>query len=566
MENEKLQIDKIDYYIRLVLKQRWCVIIPFCIAMVVGIFLSLTMPNVYSASNLILVIPRQVPDKYVPDVLATDVQQRIATIRQQIMSQSNLEKLIDQLKLFSGDEYRGMYLIDKIDVLRKNTEVKVTKSGDGKGINSFTIEYKGGDPQQVMQVVNSLADSFINESVKIMESEVIETNKFLDEELKTMRGKLNEIERSIEEYRQKHIGELPEELNSNLTTITRFQEQMSEKEQSMRDAKYRLATIEDRIAFLRSNRPSFDRPAIPSMPNVPDTGSKTTPVSSELDQLRQALNQAMTRYTDKHPDVVRLKSMIALRENMAPPAPKDTDASGATDAAQASASYAQAVQQQAYQSEQQKYQLAFEKAMFDLDVQQKEIKREIDDYKKEMDRLTQEIQQYQKRVENTPKIKHEIGAMERIYENLQQQYDHFRNRKMDSDIAVNMGRDQKGEKVRVLDSARRPQKPISPDIRIILAACVAIGLGIGGGIIFLVDYFDNTLKIPEEVESIYKIPMLATIPDLVSGKDRMRQRLNHAFTLVSLMVAFLLFSVMGVFAIKGVDKTVAFAKKLMTLA
>jgi len=549
MDDKEKLAAQIDYYVRLVLKKRWFIIIPFCLSMLVGIYLALTLPKIYSASNLILVVPKSVPDRYVPTVLETDVQDRINTIKQQIMSRSNLERLIEELELFSGPEHQNMYLVDKVENIRRNTTVNVTKSRSG--IDSFTIEYRAQDPQKVMQVVNRLADSFINESVKIMENEIIDTNLFLEDELANLNKRLKEVEASIQEYRKAHMGELPEELSSHLSTINRLQEQLNGKQENLRDARNRIAALEDRIAFVKSNADS-----LASLPNsTPDAGPAKEPKLSDLEKLRLTLKGLKTKYTDQHPDIVRIKAAIAQLETGG--AESGIDSSRPRGIQMMRAEDGRPDREQALLS------ANMEQVQFDLTAQYNDLKREIAIYNSDIRKIESEIEHYQKRVENIPKVKHELLALERVHANVQGQYNRFLERKLESDIAVNMERKQKGQKFRVLDSARLPQKPVSPDIKRLLIMCLAAGLGIGCGIIFLLDYADNTLRLPANIEPTFGVPVLAILPKKIERRDRIMHRINQGFSAVSITVGGILLSIMVVFALKGVERTVEMVKKLI---
>ena len=91
----------IGYYLTLVSRRRWFIIVPFCLAVIVGMALVFKLPKIYEASTMILVQPQRVPEKMVASVVDSDIENRISTLSQQIMSRSNLERVIDQFKLFS---------------------------------------------------------------------------------------------------------------------------------------------------------------------------------------------------------------------------------------------------------------------------------------------------------------------------------------------------------------------------------------------------------------------------------------------------------------------------------
>jgi len=296
---EKSDTIKIDYYLGLVLKHRWLLIIPFCIAMVVGMYLAIKLPKIYEARTLILVMPQRVPTNFVKSIVTTDLDSRISTISEQILSRSNLEKIIEKHGLFSGPNYSGMFLEDKVDALRKSIVVKVNKGRQGS--NAFSISYRGSHPKTVMEVTNRLAGSFIGENLKVREAQAVGTSDFLADELKTKRQGLEEVEQKLREYRRQYMGELPEQLDANLRMLERLQTQLNTQEKTLRDEKSRLAVIENQIEGNRK---------ILAESRETDTVSEEGDVLS-LEMLKAQLNTLKSNYTDRHPDVIKLKTQIA---------------------------------------------------------------------------------------------------------------------------------------------------------------------------------------------------------------------------------------------------------------
>jgi len=287
---------KIDQYLEIVLRRRWLIIIPFCLSMMAGIYLALTLPKYYSAETLILVQPQRVPSSYVRSIVSTDLDSRLSTLSQQIMSRTNLENIINEFELFHGPDFENMFMEDKVSSMRKRIKVKLTRAR--RGADAFSISFKGKDPEKVMKVANALATYFIDENLKVREAQAIGTSDFLQDELAVMRGKLEDVEKALREYRKKYMGELPEQLDSNLRILDRLQENLSEKQQSLREARASLAEL----LKMRQQTQVIQTPD--GMVHV------ETPVSS-LDQLKKRLADLENRYTDLHPDVIRLKNRIA---------------------------------------------------------------------------------------------------------------------------------------------------------------------------------------------------------------------------------------------------------------
>ena len=85
-----------------------------------------------------------------------------------------------------------------------------------------------------MEVTNALASYFIDENLKVRESQALGTNIFLQEELTSTRKRLQVIEETLGNYRTRHMGELPEQLQANLTILAKSQEQLIEKQKNLR--------------------------------------------------------------------------------------------------------------------------------------------------------------------------------------------------------------------------------------------------------------------------------------------------------------------------------------------
>ena len=528
--SEKADTIKIDYYLGLVIKQRWLLIIPFCIAMAVGMYLAIKLPKIYAAKTLILVMPQRVPSNYVKSIVTTDLNSRISTISEQILSRSNLEMIIEKFDIFSDPKYSGMFLEDKVNALRESIEVKVNKNRQDS--NAFSISFRGSHPKTVMDVTNRLAASFIDENLKVREAQAVGTSDFLAAELKTKRQRLEEVEQKLREYRRQYMGELPEQLDANLRMLERLQSQLNQREKTLRDDKSRLAVIENQIGenrkILAENRAAG---------TVSDENDE---VSLEL--LKAQLATLKSNYTDRHPDVIKLRARIAdLEANYKAGEPSSSGES------QVNVRGAPALQ-------------LVSNTLNEMMRQRGELSDEIKNITLEITELKQQLKEYQQRVESTPKREQELMTFKRDYANTQDSYNSLLNRKLEAEIAVNMEKKQKGEQFRIIDLAALPRKPVSADMRKLFLLSVAAGLGLGGGLIFLLDFLNPSLKQPKDYETHLGLTVLATIPKLLSPKDKILRRLNRGLTAVSLIFAAALTAGFGLMILRGVEPMLAFVR------
>jgi polysaccharide chain length determinant protein (PEP-CTERM system associated) len=509
--------------IEIAIRRRWILVIPFLFAMILGIALSLELPRIYSAGTLILVEPQRVPQNYVQSIVTMDTNERITTISQQVKSRTNLEKIINEFKLFSEPKHENMLWEDKLESLRKRIAINITRARGGA--DAFSITFSGRDPVNVAQVSNTLASYFIDENLKVREEYAVGTSDFLQSELASMRKRLEEVEQSYKEYRERHMGELPEQLQSNLRILERYQEELKDKYGILRDLRNSLVVLQ--------NQPQFDWSEQELL-----TESFTEPLEvSDVGPLQQQLEELLTRYTDKHPDVVRLKKRIDELEEKEQEAMEEIKPEGPTED-----------------------EITTPEIGFMPDFQGEEIKREIKKLESDIRNIEKQVQLYQSRIENTPKREQELLSLKRDYQNIQTTYDSLLKRKLESEIAVNMEKKQKGEQFRIIDRAKIPEKPTKPDMRKIFIMIIALGLGSGGGIVFLLEYMDNSFRKSEDIEKYLKIPVLATVPVVVQPRDKTLQKANHAAFMMTTMISLLLFVGFGALAFKGVQPTIQFFK------
>jgi polysaccharide chain length determinant protein (PEP-CTERM system associated) len=516
--------------IEIFLRRRWWIIIPFCLSMIVGIGLAFMLPKMYKAETLVLIEPQKVPTDYVQSVVTTDTDSRLEAISRQILSRSNLERIMRDFNLYTGPEYDTMYMEDKVADLKERISVELIRREipGYRGITNayaFMITFEGKEPEKVMKVTNALASYYIDENLRLRETEAVGTSAFLEGELNSIREELAANEEKQKEYREKYMGELPEQLGSNMSMLTRLEEQLKAKQANLLDAKNKLAMIMNQIsegAFL------FGQGAV-----VTGDGRIISDVeqSISLEQAKEMLSYLQSRYTENHPDIIRIKKIISDLEQ------KKNDKGT---------------------SEGSKYIPPNAK----MEVEQ--LKVNINTLTADISRLQSEIRGYEKRIENTPAREQEMSSLQRDYQNLKSTYDLLLNKKLESEVSVSMEKKQKGQQFQVLDTARLPQKPSFPNMKILFLLCLAAGPNIGLGLVFLLEYLNTSFRSPKDIESYLGVPVLATVPIIYDRKDKISKKLNQVFSIFSIMISCVLVSAFAVLSFYGVDQSMELLDKFIT--
>ncbi len=512
---------KPDELFKIVLRRQWFIIIPFCLSMLIGSYLAITLPRKYRAETFILVEPQGVPPNYVKPIVSTEVHDRIKIISQQIMSRSNLKVIVNEYKLFSAPDQVNMSIEDKIQSMKERIEVNLPRMRRGENLDAFSISFEGHHPEEVMKIANALADYFISQNLKARESQGLGTSKFLETELYKKKKELEKIEEALKQYKQKYMGELPEQIDTNLRILDRLKEQIQNKQAT-------IMSIRSNLVILHYQQPAFESKAIDNsiFTNSPDEWvdiHKDDP--DNLSLLKEQLKQRKFRYTDRHPDVVRIKKVIAKIESK-----KEQESE--PDIAE---------------------------------IQGKELNNEINQLKAGLYTLNKEIIKYQERIENTPKREQELLSLQRDYQNMSDSYGSLLKRKLEAEIAVNMEDQQKGEQFRILDYARLPAKPESPDMLKLFLITLAMGMGVGCGLIYLIEYFDTSFRSSEDIESGLGIPVYAILPIIYNIEDLKKQKVDQFLRVLSITISFVLFFGFAVLIFKGAEQTMEVVSRFITM-
>jgi polysaccharide chain length determinant protein (PEP-CTERM system associated) len=495
-------------YLEIGLRRKWYIIIPLTLCVLVSFGVYKYLPKVYRATTLILVQPQRVPESYVQTTITDSVAGRLSTIGQEILSRTRLEKVIQEFNLYS-DMRKALSLEEVVENMRKAIEVKVqTNPQNDRTQNSFSISFEGEDPKTVMMVTNKLASLFIEENLKVRESQAEGTAEFLSKELVEMDERLKQKENLIRNFKERSMGQLPQQLDANLRTLERLQQQLQTASENLRAAEDRNMLLQNQIEQLkmRGQLSVSHRDPGSGTEELARQGIPEDPLIAQLNNLKRELASAQSKYKDTHPDVIDLKKKIANLEvkvkklfesqeaDRAGTGMSEESLSGFTLDPNTARLIAQHTEQ--YNS----------------------AKLEAKRLKEEIKNLKEQIGIYQKRIEDTPKREQEIALLTRDYDLLKTNYQSLMEKKIQAQMAENLERKQQGEQFKILDPARIPEKPVKPDRKKILLMGVAIGLVAGLGLVWFRESMDQSFHAISDLEEYLGIPVIATIPNLIEER------------------------------------------------
>jgi len=462
------------------------------------------MPSVYRSGTLILVEEPTVPQQFVVSNIAGNLQDRLDSITQQILSRTRLLHIIDSQNLYAKD--RPRYSPDElVDRMRKDIEIELVRSPDREQLTSFNIYYSSPDPRVAQQVTSELTNLFITENLEVRQEQSENTTQFLSSQLEDARQTLAQQEEKVREFKEKHLGELPSQLQSNLQILSGYQSQLHAEEDALERAKQQNVYLESLLNQYRTaQRTGKTSDAAPG--GLPA-------LDQELDRLKAQLADLRSHYTDRHPDVRKVEEQIAQDEKIKQQMLADLKANSASAAHGSDA------------PPQDSGEIKDPTPVAELQSQLKVNQIEIANRQRSIDGLKTDIAAYQARLNQAPVMEQQLADLTRGYDQSRATYDSLLAKKNDSEMATNLERRQQGEHFRILDPPSLPLKPYSPDRMKLSGIGLFVGLALGFSFSAAREILDGRIYSEEEFRKLVPSNILCEIPNIdTPAEARSKQR------------------------------------------
>ena len=465
-------------YLEILYKMRIHFLTVFFVISAIVTIASYFMQKAYISKTLILIERQNVLKDIVNQGSFNDeVRSRIQTFKEMIVSTSNLIDIIKKLDL--DVNFKGLGSLEKlINKMRGNINVTV------KGINLFEISYEDENPNISMSVTRALADNFIESSLRESRSETYSAFDFINNQLEQYKNNLEKSEVILRAFKEKHLDELPGEVNANLSKLSNY-------ETALADAKLAL-----NIAMLKRNK--LMEQLEKEKPFVDVFGDEET----RLNFLQNQLKGLLFNYTDKYPEVVRIKKEIEkIKKHMDSKDNKETS-------------------EQVLNPETAMPNPSYQKLKEDLGA----IEIEIMALQSRLKEFQQKAEEYLEKAQSVPQQEEELTRITRDYSVNEQIYQMLLKRLQEARITKELQADERNEKFRIVDPARVPTNPVKPNRARIILLGLLLGVAGGIGIIILREYFDHSIRDLNDAKEFFQIPIIGTIPTMLSENGIKREK------------------------------------------
>jgi polysaccharide biosynthesis transport protein len=481
----------IDQYLNILWRRRWYAIITaILIASGASVYIW-RMPNIYKSEARLLVEAPFVSEDYVRPIVRSSPGDRIIAIREQIASRTFLERIVEQFQYGGFGAQPDFVMEDAVRYIRKQIGIDITSE------NTFLISFTSSDPQIARDVTKRLAEELIRSNTASRMDKALATDQFLDEQLRQASQNLSAQEDKIKQFKTAHLGELPEQADSNVNVLSGLYGQLNSAENALQQILQQQKILEFKVQTqknitLLQNASKSDAQVKPHKGDDPNAA-----VKAELAAKKALRSELLQKYTLIHPDVDTVTAQIQQLE-------QKLKESGPADATEQTASQSSTKidNEKNFASDQ-----ALEAYKFESDG----IKSQIDKREKEKNEIQRQIKLYQARLNQAPALEQQLAALVREEEALKQQYTNLVNKKFGSGMAATMETDKKNETYKIIDQPSLPTKPESPNRAQYLLMALGASLVLGICAAFGRELLDSTIGSEEEAAAVLNLPVLVSV-------------------------------------------------------
>ena len=473
----------VEDYLAILKRRWWLIALPAVIFPILGYVYTFFVTPQFVSQTLVIIQQQEVPEDYVKPLVSEDIDSRIASMREQILSRSSLEPILLKYNLYGNEK---MSMDDRIDLVRTNIGIKAIHSDIARsnGLPGFFITFKTSDAHTAQSVCDEIRALFITQNLRARTNAVEDTTNFLQSQRDEAKSVLDDQAKRLADFQRQYAGRLPGDTATNVNILNTLSTQLQSGTEQLSTMESNKTLLESVIAQQQSQTSSSPTGTIAQSPQTQQI---------ELDRLLAEQAELKSHYTDANPDVKNNARKIEdLRQQMArtaaapPPAPAPAASTPVINRADSA-------------------------VVMENKTRLRALNDAIALKRKEADNLTQQIRRYQAAVESTPQVEEEFKSLTRDNQAAQANYDQLSAKMNQSKMATDLESRQQGEQFKTLDPANLPDGPIYPRKPVFVLGGLGAGLALGLVIVAIIEYKDTALRSERDVWAFTQLPTLAVI-------------------------------------------------------
>ena len=482
-------------YLRVIKNHKWLVIVPIVLCVILAAALCQLLPKTYRSSTLVYFEAQKV--RYVKGVDAPEsagaekpdaaLAARVEAMKEVLYKRELLTQVAEEFHLYGYDKQTATPDKDNSVASRLRNKVEI----DPKDAPLLKVSFTDAEPTVAREVMARLADLFVQESTNARNVITQSSTEFIQHELDILKVQLQTKERALAEFKQSHLGQLPEQMESNVRAIDRLESEGMSQQEMEKALNLRLESVDKAIREYED--PTSD---------VGSTGASRDPRVARIKELERKLAGFLSAYRETYPDVAIVRNEIKKLQTMTTADYiaifVDQETSEVGDLKQGTRKLADPYKRE-------------------LLKQREDILREKELGRLRQSRIASDIKKYESRIEGTTVHQQEFMSIQRDYENLRANYQSLLEKKLAVGMAGDLDQKRQGTQMRIVDPASMPSWPEKPNLMLVMFGGLAVGCALGFGSAFGIEIMRRGYVSAEEIEIALGLPVLAAISQFESA-------------------------------------------------
>ncbi len=496
-------------YLRILWRRRYYIFVPFVIVSATLCYVIYRLPNIYESSTLIIVDPPKVSQPYVQPVNQVDFATRLGVIQQHVTSRTELEGIIEMFNLYP--ELRRANLPRELILEEMRKHIKLSVRSVGGSNNAFTISFLNTNPVIAQSVTRELATRFINANSEDTIRRIRSTNDQIENRIADLKKQLEETEAKRNEYLQNHPEAVPGQDQSLASQMGSLTVLIGSLRTSISSLQNQLQTYEQQLTMIRTQ--------VEADPETPlAVGQAEGQLRVKKAELEGKLKELLSQYTDKHPDVISTRALLegVNRELEDLKTRSEQERATRVRTRRNNAPFAE------------------------LELRIAATKRELEQKQAELNQANQQYNELSARLRAVPLLTTEAQKIDRDYNILRKHYDELVSQRENARFSQRIVESFSGETFTLKDPANLPEVPVSPKRALLYPFSLVLGLALGIAIAFAVEArYLFTIQDARDVAHYTHLPLLVTVPELLTTREQKLRTLLHAAQLMGVVVLIL---------------------------
>jgi len=522
----------VEDYIDMIRRYRSWIIGPMFAGLVISVVVAFLWQDTFVSTAVMQITPQQISSRLVPSDYTTQMQDRLNSMQQEILSRSSLGELITRPSLDLYPKERLKRPLEDIvqDMRNQGIAIKMIDLPVAARINNpgqmlasaFTISFSYTDRFKAQAVVRELVSKFVEQNVKVQSDQARMTTQFIEDELRNAKKALDQADSNLTKWKMANEGKLPEQFQANWTGLQSAQMEAQRLSDALSHDQTQKLMIEQQIRNYNADQDYWSQHAEDLLANpgqLSVRNQQLVNLDDKLTQIRLALASAKKQYGERYPAIAEFQAQIDTLETQKAMLEKEQAAKDKEAAASAGPAEMRVANPQAQQRL-----LELKNNTNILKTQLATTQQEIDGIMRAQGEINKRIAAYQARIEAEPIGQAEYQSLARDYSNAQEAYNSQVKKREESETQQNLEEHKAGQQLVPLDPPSLPETPVEPKRPVWAAVGTIIGLMIGIVLAAVKEMKDTSLKNLKDVRAYTNLPVLSSVPLLENALLVRRKR------------------------------------------